>query len=401
MNRKQLIFILIALAVIGSAGLVLYNQHRDQWSHLGAKMGDKALPDFRPNDVAAIHVKGMSEASVVHKSDGWRVTERDDYPANFGKISDLLIKLQGLKVVEADNVGPSQLSRVNLDEPGGGPASGILVEFKDAQGKVLEAVLLGKKHFKDQGEISRAVVNSDPDGRYILSRKDPRTVLLISDALVGFEPRPEAWVNRDFFKAEHVKSLAHIVPNAAECWKISRENESADWMLENAKPGETLDTRQVGSIAETLKTPGFNDVFPGSAIAGTGLENPMTVAIETFDHFSYTLKIGVRGNEEIYHVMVNVTADIPTARVPGKDEKPDDAKKLDSDFREQTKKLQDKLKQEQTLASWIYTVNSWLLEGAIHDRSYILGSHPEEPATNTAAAGQEKSRATWTPRVIH
>ena len=83
-------------------------------------MGDKVLPDFRPNDVAAIHIKGGSEINLVHKNDLWRVAERNDYPANFGKISDLLIKLQDLKVMEAETVGPSQLARVNLDEPGQG-----------------------------------------------------------------------------------------------------------------------------------------------------------------------------------------------------------------------------------------------------------------------------------------
>src|SRR5580698_658884 len=109
MNQKQLILVLVALALVGSAGLVLFKQHQESWNQPGARMGDKVLPDFRPNDVAAIHIKGASDVNLVHKNDLWRVSERSDYPANFGKISDLLIKLQGLKVVEADTVGASQL----------------------------------------------------------------------------------------------------------------------------------------------------------------------------------------------------------------------------------------------------------------------------------------------------
>ena len=91
MNRKQLILLLLVLAIIGGAGLVLLNRNKESWAEPEAKMGEKVLPNFQPNAVAAIHIKGGSDLNLVHKNDIWRVQERDDYPANFHQISDMLI----------------------------------------------------------------------------------------------------------------------------------------------------------------------------------------------------------------------------------------------------------------------------------------------------------------------
>ena len=60
-------------------------------------MGQKVFPSFPVNDVAAIHVKAAGDLHLVRKDDRWRVQERNDYPANFSQISDLLLKLADLK----------------------------------------------------------------------------------------------------------------------------------------------------------------------------------------------------------------------------------------------------------------------------------------------------------------
>lgn len=404
MNRKQLLLVLAALAIVGSAGLVLFKQNKESWNQAGAKMGEKVLPDFRPNDVAAIHVKGDSEVHLIHTNDLWRVSERNGYPANFGKISDFLIKLQALKVVEAETVGPSQLARVNLEEPGGGSASGTLVEFMDNRGKVLEALLLGKKHMKEKAELSRALVAGDADGRYIRLRKDPKNVLLISDALAGIDPKPEQWVSKDFFRTEKVKSVSLAAPNATNSWKIIRESESAPWVLADAKPGEVLDGKKATMAANALNSPRFVEVFPAGDPAGAGSNPPAIVTTETFDHFVYTLKLGPKGPDDNYRVTVTVTANISTERIAGKDETPEDRKKLDAEFQEKNRKLQDKLKREQALASWAYSVNAWLLDPATRDRAQMLEGAPDthaiDAANTAAAAAAKQAKPAWTPRVI-
>ena len=102
MNRKQFIFVLIALAIIGGAGLVLLRQNRQSWGIHEAKVGEKLLPHFRLNDVAAVRIKGASELHIFQTNGLWRVREREDFPANYPQLKDLLIKIRDTKVVQSE-----------------------------------------------------------------------------------------------------------------------------------------------------------------------------------------------------------------------------------------------------------------------------------------------------------
>ena len=89
-------------------------------------------------------------------------------PADFKAISDLVIKLSDLKIVQADTVGESLLPRVELVEPGKGEGAGTLVELKDTGGKTLAAIVLGKKVLKkDPGNPLPAAQNGVPAARYV------------------------------------------------------------------------------------------------------------------------------------------------------------------------------------------------------------------------------------------
>jgi hypothetical protein len=46
-------------------------------------------------------------------------------------------------------------------------------------------------------------------------------------------------------------------------------------------------------------------------------------------------------------------------------------------------KLGEKLKEEQALQSWVYTVSSWLVEPLLRDRTQLLAEKKEEKASDT------------------
>jgi hypothetical protein len=381
MNRKQFVLVLLALVIVGAACLVSLNRNKKAWAVRESRMGDKMLPNFRLNDVAAIHIRGASELNIVHKDGLWRVHERADYPANYQLVRDFLMKVADAKVVQSEMIGPSQHAKVELDEPGRG-AGGTLLEFMDAQGKVMNTLLVGKRHPRQRNESAAIDLGALFDGRYILLPGDPNNVLLVSDELAAAAPDPSLWLSRDFFKIENIQDISMVSTNAAGSWELLRENPPWPWTLVSAQPGEVLNTNFAAQLAEMLGFLTYVDVAPG--YSATRLENPVVMTILTFDHFAYTLKIGAKQPDGNYPMTASVSANIPAKRVPGNDEPPDDAKLLDEKFQDRTKKLREKLAKEQAMASWVYMIDSAVVESALRDRTQLLEKKPVADAATTA-----------------
>src|SRR5215813_7582710 len=111
MNRKQLIILLVLVVVLGGTGIMLHNRQKSSWEGANPAAGKKLLGDFPMNDVAHIEIKqGGNALNLAKKADTWSVRERNDYPANYSQIRDLLIKLGDLKIVQSEPVGQSQLA---------------------------------------------------------------------------------------------------------------------------------------------------------------------------------------------------------------------------------------------------------------------------------------------------
>src|SRR5439155_670287 len=129
-----------------------------------------------------------------------------------------------------------------------------------------------------------------------------------------------------------------------------------------------------------LSYPSFTDVVsPQAKPEETGMDNPLVAKIETFDGFNYTVKIGKKTAEDNYYLSMNVSADLPKERTPGKDEKPEDKEKLDKEFKEKVSKLDEKLKEEKAYEKWTYLVSKWTVDPLLKERKDLLVEKKEEP----------------------
>src|SRR5581483_1185537 len=381
MNRNQFSLLLFLVVVLGIAGLMVYNKQNNLSGSGNAAMGKKLLPNLAFNDVAHIALQqGTNQVNLAKKDGTWRVRERKDYPANYSQSSDFLIKAADLKVVQSESIGPSKLARLEL-VPGQGTNSALEVTLKDQNDKQLQALLLGKKHMqksKSPSPYGDLGENGWPDGRYVQVVGHPETVDVISDALANIEPKPEQWLNKDFFKVEKVRSIAVAFTEPTNSWKLTRETETGDWKLADAKPTEQLDSSKTSSVSNPLNSPSFNDVDTWSSPEQLGLDKPTVVTLDTFDNFTYTLKVGQKTNDN-YSLLMAVAAQLSKDRTPAKDEKAEDKDKLDKQFKEQQKKLEDKLAQEQAFQNWTYLVSSWTLDPLLKTRTQLMVEKKEEP----------------------
>jgi hypothetical protein len=202
-------------------------------------------------------------------------------------------------------------------------------------------------------------------------------VAVISEPFSSIEPKPEQWLNKDFFKVEKLKSVSTTFPVATNSWKITRETESGEWKLADSKSGEQLDSSKASGPGNAFSSPSFNDVAVNVRPEDLGLDKATVVTLDTFDNFTYTLKVGQKTNDN-YPLTLTLAAQFPKERTPGKDEKPEDKDKLDKEFKEKQTKLQDKLSQEKGFEKWTYLVSSWTVDPVLKQRHELLAEKKEE-----------------------
>ncbi len=389
MNKKQFVILLGLVVVLGIVGITRWKGQSSSWSGGGTAVGQKLLANFDVNAVAQIQIThGTNQLLLAKKDDTWRVAQRNDYPANFSEISSLLLKLKDLKVIQSEAIGASQLPRLELAPSG--TNSPTVVAFRDASGKDLQKLTLGKKHMKAMEPAPMADFgdNSWPDGRYVQTDSATDKVVLISDPLTDLETNPGRFLNKNFFKVEKPRTISVSFLEQTNTWKLVRETENGEFKLADAKAGEQLDGSKVSGVSYPFSSPSFNDVVINKTPEETGLDKPTTIEIETFDGFHYTVKVGSKQDDN-YPLTVAVTATLPKERTPGADEKPEDKERLDKEFADKTRKLEEKLTTEKAFAGWTYLVSSWSVDSLLKPRSELLVAKGSEEA----ASSTEESNA--------
>src|SRR5262249_6791432 len=351
------VILVLLLVVLGAAAFLLLRRSTTSWQSSTGKVSDKIV-NLPINQVAQVVIQ-QPETQIVlkKKGDSWVVPERHDYPANFEMISSLSRQVWELNPVQELKVGQSQLGRLSLLEPGQGTNSGTLVDFKDESGKRLAALLVGKKYMRESARPS-AQARTYPAGRYVMPEDGSHRVTLVSEVFSQLDGKPERWLDHDFIRIEKPISIAISGPSPTMNWKLEREPSAKDWTLSDLQGEEHLDPVKANQIASSISAfSTFLDITDAKPEA-TGLDKPVAVTVTTEDGFTYVLNFGKK-MEENYPLTVSVSANLPTARVPGKDEKPEDKEKLDKEFQTKRETLEKKLTKEKKVEGWTYLVRKY------------------------------------------
>ena len=373
MKGKQLALLLAVVLALGATWLNV-SKNPQQGSAAAGRSGSKVV-DFPINEVARVVIKsGASELNLVKKEELWTVQERAGYAANFDQISGLLRKLWEIKTVQEIKVGESQLTRLELVEPGKGENSGTLVQLLSGEGKELAGVLLGKKHLrKSEGAAMDFGGASEgfPAGRYIKASSAAAAVSLVSDTLDEVDPAPTRWIATEFINIEGPKAVS---VTGANTWSVSRQAAAGEWQLLGAKAEEKLDASKTAPFGSLLASSNVSDVLAPEA----KLEPLNTATVETFDGFKYTLKIGKEEGDNV-PVAVVVTAVFPKERSVPADEKPEDKAKLDAEFSAKQTQLSDKLAKEKKFEGRMFLVSKGRVDALLKDRKALLAEVPPKP----------------------
>jgi hypothetical protein len=354
MNRKQFLWLMLAVVIMCGAGFALFWQDITAYRDSGAKIGAQLLPPMKVSDVAKLRLQDATgEVTLAVKDKVWRVEQRGGYPADFAEISGLILKLLDAKVVQSEAVGPSLHGRLNLLAPdkGAKEGTGTLVELSDAAGKVLVSMVLGKVSLKkDPMNPLPNAKDGVPAGRHILVAGKGDNVFVVSDPLEKALARPGAWLAKDFFKIDRIKTL-QLAGDTASSWKITRDEEWGQWKF--AAGGGQLHPSAAVTVNNAWSGLSFTDVILDDK---TGTDKAVTFTAQTFDDLTYTVKLAPHTNGD-FVLRFNVAGTPPKTRKPEPKEKPEDAAKLDKEFAENRQRLEARVMLEQARSQWAYVVS--------------------------------------------
>jgi hypothetical protein len=384
MKAKQLTILVLAALVLGGGGLLVTKNRQSEFADSKTNVGGPLLGAFDLNTVSGLRLsQGSNVVNVVKSGDDWVVKERGGYPANFEEVRGLVRKLAELKVIQPVKVGVSRLPLLELTKD-----SGILVELVDQAGKQLKSITLGKQITAGGGDGSPFGSGGMPSGRYVQTGPGPESVVVVNDPLSAAKTDAAEWVSKDFFKVEQPVSVVVVGTSPTNSFTLTRTNEFADWTLAALEAGEQLDKNKLWSFNSLLSAPSFNDLVLAPDLVKLGLDRPTKAIIKTAAGFTYEVKLGQPEGED-YPFQFSVTAELKRQREPGKDEKPEDKTKLDKEFADKLAQQEQKLKAEQALAPWTYTVSKWTVEALLKGRPELLADKKAAEGLPSPASAAE------------
>jgi len=274
---------------------------------------------------------------------------------------------------------------------------GLTATFKDATGKELARVSLGKNI--ESGADAGPMGGGGAVGRYIRNHADESGFYAISEMFPSVSDEATRWLADDFFSPEKIKSISLSHKSKDEtAWKLTRETEDAEFKLEGAAGDEVLDNSATTPLKSLFSYARFSDVIPADKVAErANAEEKRSAVIETVEGFIYQLTItpakaaapaeggAAPATSEEVLLTVNVNAELPKERKKEEGEKEEDTKSKDAAFAERIKTLGEKLAKEKALEGRTFLVSKTTVDALLKERDQLITKAQPAPA---AAAGQ-------------
>lgn len=251
--------------------------------------GRLLLPEFAPlaNDIREVSIAGAGDGVTLRREDdGWVVVERDDYPADMGKLRPLVIALSEASIVEEKTSNPELYARLGLGDPGDGTA-----EDGEGEGEGTRVTVSG------EAVISTVIFGNTAQGenRYARVADEPGSYLV--DVNPVLPQSAGEWLDPQItdIAADTVR-LVTIEHADGERIELARPDdaETADYVAVNLPEGRELTYPSVGNgIAGALDDLELEDVRRQSeGDAGT------TAVFATADGLEVSVELIEEGNEE-------------------------------------------------------------------------------------------------------
>ncbi len=261
--------------------------------------GRLLLPEFAPlaNDIREVSIAGAGQVVTLRRNDeGWVVIEREDYPADMGKLRPLVIALSEAVIVEEKTSNPELYARLGLGDPGGETAAdtndeALVDGAVDSEGEGTRVTVSG------EGARSTVIFGNTAQGnnRYARVADEPGSFLV--DINPDLPQSAAEWLDPQItdIGADTVR-LVTIEHADGERVELARPDdaETPDYVAVNLPEGRELTYPSVGnSIAGALDDLELDDVRRRSEG-----DADTTAVFATADGLEVSVELIEEGDEE-------------------------------------------------------------------------------------------------------
>jgi len=310
MKGPKFLYLVAVAAIVALIAWFMHRAERNAWQEEAITAGSKVLGDFAVNDVASVVLSGPDSRVTLKRGDkGWGVAERADYPTDFARVSELILKLSNLEAVQSVPIVESDYGVLALRTDGDNiplEEAGTKVELQDGSGQELASLVLGKTHMTAPEGI-RPEIGGTASGRYVLPGSSRENAYLVSETFSGLQTTPGAWIDKTFIRPGMPRRVE--VKSKDGSWVLQRDVSGGQWTMEGLRKNQSLDMTKAMSIDSMFNSMAVADVPDGANDARIKplQENPVTVTADTFDGIRYVLTIG-RGDGDNLPVKVAAEA---------------------------------------------------------------------------------------------
>jgi len=253
-----------------------------------AAPGVRAFPSLaaRLGEVASVSVvRNGSTVTLIREGDSWLVAEKGNYPANAAKISQVVLAMADLELVEPKTQKTDLYSRLQVDDPTKDKSS--VVSIKDRSGAVLAEAIVGKKRYDRLG--------AGNDGVYLRKPGDLQAWL----ARGSLDPSGDvaSWLERRIVDISE-KQIAKVILTQADGTKlvIGRSAPDAKFAVENAPADAKLKSENtIAGPAAGLESLDLDDVKPAAELPVPD-KDVVTASFTTFDGLTVDVRLIDRDN---------------------------------------------------------------------------------------------------------
>ena len=260
------------------------------------------------NTITSITVTAAGDevvATLTPQGDGWGVAERNGYPADTGKLRELLLALADARLVEAKTANPEYYSRLGVEDISAEEGGGVLVQIATESSQY------------------NAIVGDQTQGDYRYVRRAGEAGSWLIDKNPEAPSQTSDWLNDAIIDVD--ATLVHSVliehPDGQAIKLIKDEATQTDFTVTEIPRDRELSYAGVGNVVGgVLDNLSLDDVGPAAEFGSEAV----STTFETFDGRVIRIRSETIDADHWIQVSASYDAALAARLAPPKDEEAGD-----------------------------------------------------------------------------